>query len=138
LDLRLVTAGQSGFRPSSWLMVDRNGAARRAALPWRPGIQRSLRGRPVVSWEGRYLGALSEIFIDEERGKGKGTRLDPEVEVEFGRKPVFVASRIVGGNNNVAMVIESEDARKPVHGFFLRGPDSSGFVLPAPGDLINA
>ena len=32
--------------------------------------------------------------------------LDPQVEVELAKKPVLVASRIVGGNENRAMVIE--------------------------------
>ena len=33
--------------------------------------------------------------------------LDPEIEVEVGAKPVLVAERLVGGNNNVAMVIDT-------------------------------
>lgn len=41
--------------------------------------------------------------------------LDPEVEIELSKKPVLVASRIVGGDNNVAMVIETDpDAAKVV------------------------
>ena len=32
--------------------------------------------------------------------------LDPEVEVDFAKKPVLVATRIVGGTNNAAMVIK--------------------------------
>ena len=33
--------------------------------------------------------------------------LDPEVEVEVGAKPILVAERLVGGNNDVALVIEA-------------------------------
>ena len=33
--------------------------------------------------------------------------LDPEIEVEFSRKPILVAERIVGGNNDMAMVIDA-------------------------------
>ena len=40
--------------------------------------------------------------------------LDPEVEVDFAKKPILVASRIVGGNNNVAMVIDLNAAPRPV------------------------
>lgn len=41
--------------------------------------------------------------------------LDRDVEVDFSRKPVLVASRIVGGNNDVAMVINVDpSASKPV------------------------
>ena len=40
--------------------------------------------------------------------------LDPEVEVDLARKPVLVATRIVGGGNNVSMVIETAPADKPV------------------------
>jgi hypothetical protein len=36
--------------------------------------------------------------------------LDPEIEVDFSKKPILVANRIVGGNNNVAMVISSPAA----------------------------
>ena len=35
---------------------------------------------------------------------------DPDVEVEFSRRPVLVASRIVGGNSDVALVIETTSA----------------------------
>ena len=40
--------------------------------------------------------------------------LDPEIEVDFARKPILVASRIVGGNNNVAMAIDLTAAPQPV------------------------
>jgi hypothetical protein len=33
--------------------------------------------------------------------------LDPEIEVEVGAKPVLVAKRLIGGDNNVAMVIDT-------------------------------
>jgi hypothetical protein len=33
--------------------------------------------------------------------------LDPEVEVEVGAKPILVAERIIGGDNNVALVIDT-------------------------------
>jgi hypothetical protein len=41
---------------------------------------------------------------------------DREIEVDLAKKPVLVASRIVGGNNNTAMVIEMgpKGAAKPV------------------------
>jgi uncharacterized protein YdeI (BOF family) len=43
--------------------------------------------------------------------------MDPEVEVRLSKKPVLVASRVVGGNNDLAMVIDasaSTDKNKPV------------------------
>jgi hypothetical protein len=44
--------------------------------------------------------------------------LDPRVEVTFRRKPVIVASRIVGGNNDLAMIIDTNAAAdKPVGTF---------------------
>ncbi|MGH9321387.1 MAG: hypothetical protein ACRD3V_16065, partial [Vicinamibacteria bacterium] len=36
--------------------------------------------------------------------------LDPEVEIELSGKPVLVATRIVGGNNDVAMVIDVDSS----------------------------
>ena len=36
--------------------------------------------------------------------------LDPAIEVEVGAKPVLVAERLVGGDNNVAMVIDTTPA----------------------------
>ena len=40
---------------------------------------------------------------------------DPAIEAEIGTKPVFVAERLVGGNNNVAMVIDTTPtADRPV------------------------
>ena len=39
---------------------------------------------------------------------------EPEIEAEFSRKPVLVASRIVGGDNNTAMVIRVGDSDRPV------------------------
>ena len=42
--------------------------------------------------------------------------LDPEVEVDLAKKPVVVASRIVGGDNNVAMVIEVDPDEAKVVG----------------------
>ena len=42
--------------------------------------------------------------------------LDRETEVEFSSKPVLVASRIVGGNNNVAMVIDVDPAKSTAVG----------------------
>jgi hypothetical protein len=41
--------------------------------------------------------------------------LDPSVEVEVGAKPVLVADRLIGGNDNVAMVIDtSPNAARPI------------------------
>lgn len=40
--------------------------------------------------------------------------LDPETEVDLEAKPVLVAERIVGGNNNVALSIELVDEGQPV------------------------
>ncbi|HXW07487.1 MAG TPA: hypothetical protein VD833_19785 [Vicinamibacterales bacterium] len=41
--------------------------------------------------------------------------LDPEIELEFAKRPVIVASRVVGGTNNTAMLIEIDSAPdKPV------------------------
>jgi hypothetical protein len=40
--------------------------------------------------------------------------LDPEIEVEVSAKPIVVATRVVGGNNNVALTIEAPAGGKPV------------------------
>ena len=39
--------------------------------------------------------------------------LDPGIEVELGRKPVLVADRLVGGNNDVALIIKGTGAQPP-------------------------
>jgi hypothetical protein len=47
-------------------------------------------------------------FVRTEIEREWGWRgLDPEVEIEVSDKPILVAERIVGGNNNVAMVIDA-------------------------------
>jgi hypothetical protein len=61
--------------------------------------------------------------------------LDPEVEVDFNKKPVLVASKIVGGNNDVAMVIQvAPDAGKPVGTSGMSGTVMSDISAIARGD----
>lgn len=51
--------------------------------------------------------------------------LSPEVEVEFSKKPVLVASRIVGGNNDVAMVIDADPPHEGANSTGMKGATSS-------------
>lgn len=51
--------------------------------------------------------------------------MDPELEVEAAAKPVLVANRIVGGTNDVALVIDSGTAAVPV------GTSGAGASAPA-------
>lgn len=67
--------------------------------------------------------------------------LDPQVEIEFAKKPVLVATRIVGGNDDVAMIINVDPAAaKPV------GTSATskiapltdlGVIAPADEDLVG-
>ena len=62
--------------------------------------------------------------------------LDPEVEVEFGRKPVLVAERVVGGNNDVAVIVDvapAPDRPRGTSGASAPGPISDAATL-ASGD----
>lgn len=45
---------------------------------------------------------FTEVELDEEWG---WLGLDKEIEVELSKRPVFIASRIVGGNNQTALVV---------------------------------
>ena len=55
--------------------------------------------------------------------------LDEGVEIEISKRPVLVASRVVGGNNSVAMVIDAGSSEKPV--------GTSGTTAPAMTDLAD-
>ena len=52
-------------------------------------------------------------------------KLDPEVEIEISKKPILVASRIVGGDNNIAMVIDLDPAAAMTGAEGLVGPLNS-------------
>jgi hypothetical protein len=51
-------------------------------------------------------GTVKSMAIGEIRRELGWFELDPDIEVEFLKKPVLVAERIVGGDNDVAMSIE--------------------------------
>lgn len=54
-------------------------------------------------------------FVEAEFEKEWGwLGLDKSVEVDLAKRPVLVASRIVGGNNNIAMVIDAKTTNRPV------------------------
>ena len=69
--------------------------------------------------------------------------LDPQTEIEFAKKPVLVATRIVGGNDNVALVINVDPAEaKPVGTSATSGTASAplkdlGAIAPGDEDLVG-
>ena len=64
--------------------------------------------------------------------------LENGLEVEFSKRPVLIASRIVGGNNNTAMVIDVKSAEKPVGTSGSAAPMSDLAAIAAGGeDLIG-
>lgn len=58
---------------------------------------------------------LVKPFVEADFDKEWGwLGLDKELEVELSRRPVLVASRIVGGNNSTAVIVNAGDPHAPV------------------------
>jgi hypothetical protein len=55
-------------------------------------------------------GTLTMVAMADIEREWGWFKLDPEIEVDFLKKPVLVADRIVGGDNNVAMLINVSGA----------------------------
>jgi hypothetical protein len=55
-------------------------------------------------------GTLKTVALADIEREWGWFELDPDIEVEFLKKPVLVANRIVGGDNNVAMLINVANA----------------------------
>ena len=73
-------------------------------------------------------GTLKTVAIADIEREWGWFELDPDIEVEFLKKPVLVADRIVGGNNNVAMLINT--GKIPVTG---TAPPARSNVIMDPG-----
>jgi hypothetical protein len=72
------------------------------------------------------------VMADLEREWG-WMGLDPEIEVDFSAKPIIVATRIVGGNSDVALFVETATPRESAPSGANRA--ASGATEPALSDL---
>ena len=61
-------------------------------------------------------GTLKSVAVADIEREWGWFELDPEIEVEFLKKPVLIADRIVGGDNNVALFLDMNGKSAPAGG----------------------